>query len=292
MSSILFATVLMGWCGLTWRQALWALSAAGLVFAGLFLLLFRNSPGVDVDTGESLAPKKPSRSGQPTQRRTLPWGRAMSSRSMWFFLVQQINSAGADSLYSLFMGGYFLKVRGVDLQSAGLLVGMPLLGGAIGGMLGGFCNDLMIWLTGSRRWGRSIVGFTGKAISCALLLIAIQQTSATAAAIGLFAVKFFTDWSQPTVWGTCTDLGGRFSASVFSIINTSGTLGGVICPPIFGFILDVFSREQMVGGQLTVVPGYTMLFLVVAAMYIVSGVCWFFIDCSRSLDQDDAAAAA
>ena len=56
------------------------------------------------------------------------------------------------------------------------------------------------------------------------------------------AAKFFSDWSQPTTWGACTDLGGRFSATVFSIINTAGTLGGVAMPIVFGTtVLDRFT---------------------------------------------------
>ena len=73
---------------------------------------------------------------------------------------------------------------------------------------------------------------------------------------------------------------GKHSASVFSIINTSGTLGGVIFAPLFGMILDNYSYAAEGGQQ---VPGYYALFVVVAAMYLVSAACWFLIDCSRPI---------
>ena len=64
-----------------------------------------------------------------------------------------------------------------------LLISLPLWGGAIGGILGGYINDLMIQKTGSRRWGRSLVGFTGKFIACGLMFVAISQDDGVAAAL-------------------------------------------------------------------------------------------------------------
>ena len=63
-----------------------------------------------------------------------------------------------------------------------------------------------IRLTGSRKWGRRIMGSTGKVIS-QMCFYNHRLTSVFALAVGLFVVKFFSDWSQPTVWGTCTDIG-------------------------------------------------------------------------------------
>jgi sugar phosphate permease len=286
MSSVLFATVLMGWCGLSWRTALVVLSALGLLFAVCFLALFRSSPAADPSVNEAELALIHEGQKPVSDRRVLPWGRALSHRSMWFFIAQQLTSAGADNVYGLFMGGFFLTVKGIDLSQAGLLVGLPLLGGAIGGMLGGFCNDWLIAWTGSRRWGRSLVGFTGKFLACLLMFVAISQENAAAAGWALFVVKFFSDWSQPTVWGTCTDLGGKCSASVFAMINTAGTIGGIICPPLFGLVLDSFPEQVTLRGEIVEVPGYTSLFTVIAGMYIVSAVCWFMIDCTKSLENE------
>jgi len=282
-SSVLMGTVLMGWLELSWQQSLLWLSAIGLVFAVLFLVLFRSEPEHDPRVNASeRALIRDGRSMASSDRRVLPWRSALANRSMALFVTQQFFAAGADGIYNLFMGGYFLVVKGVDLKTAGLFVGLPLLGGAVGGMLGGACNDLAIRATGSRRWGRTIIGATGNVLACCLMFLAITRDSAAAAGWSLFVVKFFSDWSQPTVWGACTDLGGRFSASIFSIVNTSGTLGGVLMPPIFGWILDRFATISPEGAT---IPGYLALFLCVAAMYLVSAVCWIGIDCSRPIEQ-------
>lgn len=287
MSSIILATVLMGWCGLTWRVALLVMGAAGLLFGIAFLILFRNTPvehpGVnDAERAVIDEGRIPSVSTAP---RVLPWRVVSRNRSIYFFIVQQLTSAGADMVYSVFMGDYFLNAKGFSIAQTGLLVSLPLWGGAVGGMLGGYCNDWLIRTTGNRRWSRSTVGFTGKFLACLLMFVVITRDSGVAAGWALFAVKFFSDWSQPTVWGTCTDLGGKYSATVFSIINTSGTVGGMIAPLTFGLVLDLNSSEVIVDGVGKMVANYNPLFLLVAGMYLVSAACWFFIDCTESLEQ-------
>ncbi|MCH8830612.1 MAG: hypothetical protein IID45_13630 [Planctomycetes bacterium] len=156
----------------------------------------------------------------------------------------------------------------------------------IGGTFGGYLNDWLIRWTGNRRWSRSAIGFSGKALASGLMFVAIGQNDLRMAAGALFVVKFFSDWSQPTVWGTCTDLGGRFSASVFGVINTAGSIGGLISPAVFGRILDYNTTEQIINGETVKVTDFGPLFTVIAGMYIVSAVCWFFIDCTSSLEKD------
>lgn len=285
------SAIIMGllfWAGLSWQTCLLVMGGVGLLFGIAFLILFRNTPEQDPRVNQ--AELNLIREGDEASKEApaiLPFRRVMRSRNMWSFVIQQVMSAGADVIYVSLMGKYFLErfgaeqesgdvagiesAEGFDIVITAILVSLPLFGGALGGMLGGFCNDWMMRLTGSRRWGRSLVGFTGKFLACILMFVAISQESRMAAGSALFAVKFFSDWSQPTVWGTCTDLGGRYSATVFGIINTSGTVGGLISPIVFGLILDL--------------ADWSVLFSTVAAMYIISAVCWFMIDCTKSIES-------
>jgi len=289
MSSIILGTLLMGKLQLSWQWSLVVMGAAGVVFGLLFLALFRNSP--DDDSRVNQAERNiihegslPAAEGAP---RVLPWRRALKNRSMQFFVITQVASAGADAFYVSFMGDYFLNAKGFQVLTTGLLVSLPLWGGAIGGIIGGFCNDWLIRWTGSRRWGRSCVGFTGKFLACLLMFVVVAQESGVAAGWALFVVKFFTDWSQPTAWGACTDLGGRYSATVFGIINTAGNIGALSSPILFGWILDLSTTARIVDGVDKTVLNYNPLFAVIAGMYVISAVCWLFINCTDSLEHDD-----
>ena len=169
------------------------------------------------------------------------------------------------------------------MTTAGLLVSLPLWGGALGGVAGGFLNDGLIHLTGSRRWSRTVVGFSGKLLACGFMFVAIAQTNGVMAAVFLFVVKFFSDWSQPTVWGTCTDMGGRYSATVFSIINTAGSIGGLVTPLVVGVLLDRVTTTTVVDGVQT--DGHQLQSHVRAGrrhVLCLPPCSWFMIDCTRS----------
>lgn len=287
MSSLIMGSLLMGILGLTWRTALIVMACAGLVFAFLFWKYCRNSPEEDPWTNQ--AERDLIREGEvdnPDAPPVLPFLRVIRNRSMLVFMLQQFMNAGADYVYVAIMGSYFVNARNIDLTEAGILVSLPLWGGAIGGVVGGILNDALINRTGSRRWSRTSIGFSGKFLACLGMFVAIQQETAIAAAVGLFIVKFFTDWTQPTVWGTCTDMGGRYSATAFSIINTSGSVGGIVTPLVGGFVLDYFSHKEVVDGVEKLITDYNPLFALVAGMYLISASCWFFIDCTHSLEHD------
>jgi MFS family permease len=191
-------------------------------------------------------------------------------------------------VYSAIMASYFIEARDVsDKIVLGLLASLPLWGGALGGIAGGFINDGLIAWTGNRRLSRSLVGFSGKMIACVCLYLSITHSDPMTGAWLLFATKFFSDWTQPTVWGTSTDMGGRYSATVFSIINSAGSAGGVVTPLIGGFLLDHYATPEVIAGETTKIIHYEPVFLMVGIMYIMSGVCWLFINCTNSLDRPE-----
>jgi|CXWL01.1.fsa_nt_gi sugar phosphate permease len=289
MSSIIMGTLLMGFCGLPWRIAVLIMGLAGVLFGGLFFWLYRNDPQHDARVNQ--AELDLIRAGETAESfdgpRVLPFRRVVRSPSMRVFVLLHFLDAGSDGIYVYLMGSYFMTARAFDVATAGLLISLPLWGGAIGGVVGGFVNDGLIHLTGSRRWSRSVAGFTGKFVACLMMLVAIQQVSGLAAALCLFVVKFFSDWSQPTVWGTCTDLGGRYSATVFSIINTAGSVGGVFMPLVLGAILDRSTTTELIAGEEKVITNYSPMFTTIAAMYLASACCWLFINCTRSLEKEE-----
>lgn len=294
MASIVLSSFLIGMCGLSWRFSLVLMAGCGLAFAVLFFLFCRNSPEDDpkvnpaelalIRQGEVTADDAPP---------VLPASRVIKNPSMLVFIVQQFMNAGADMIYGLHMGSYFRNHHGIqDNIQFGFLLSLPLWGGACGGIAGGFINDGLIRLTGNRRWSRSAVGFTGKFVACFFLYAAAMSEDPTTAAWLLFATKFFTDWTQPTVWGTSTDMGGRYSGTVFSIINSSGSIAGFVVPIAGGILLDRYVTEQIVNGETVRVTHYEPVFLLVGAMYLISAVCWLFINCTNSLDRSEDEASS
>ena len=283
-SSFIMATVLMGWLGFSWRVSLLWMSIPGLVFAVVLFLVFRSSPEEDASANE--AERELIRGGEREEaeaRSVMPFRHAWRNPSLRILVVQQFMNAGADVVYTLNLGSYF-KSLGANMSQVGWMVSLPLIGGAIGGVAGGFFNDWIIRRFRSRRWARSSVGCAGKLLAVFTLLFAVQLPTAAAVAFGLVLVKFFTDWTQPTAWGTCTDLGGKYSATVFSISNTAGNVGALVIPLIVGPLLDSFAMKKMVGGELQQETNFIPMFVLVGTLYIGAGILWLFLDCTRRIE--------
>ena len=288
-SPIILGTVFMGWGGLSWQTSLGILGIIGVIYGVIFFLAFRDTPAEHpgVNSAELALISAGSDPQEARSAKTLRPSAAWKSRTLRFFVVQQFLDAGSDVVFVSLIGTYFLKARGFDIAKTGWVASLPLWGGALGGIAGGWLNDSLIARTKNRRWSRSGVGFVGKVIGCLMLALVVRQEDGLTAAWILMAAKFFSDWSQPTVWGACTDLGGRYTATVMSIINTAGTLGGVAMPIIFGLVLDLFTTHTTVSGKIVDMTDWGPLFVVLAAMFLGSGLCWLQIDCSKSLDVEE-----
>ncbi|MDA9763917.1 MAG: MFS transporter [Opitutales bacterium] len=291
LAPIIMATILMGYFGLGWRTALIAMAGLGILFAALFYFFVRNTPKNDkrVNAAEVELIQK----GETTQKAAkgiMSFKKAFSRLNYQLLLFQQYCNAGADIVYTSVLGSLFLS-KDITVAEMGIYASMPLFGGAIGAFVGGVLNDVMIKLTGSRRWGRSIIGFMGKGTGAVILFFAIKQSSVAGLAWGLFCVKFFADWSLPTMIGTCTDIGGRHPATAFSVVNLTGNIGALSTPLVVGPLLDHFSTIEMINGEATRITDYNPMFMLVMALYLTSAFTWLFLDCTKPLNADKEEAA-
>jgi MFS family permease len=181
--------------------------------------------------------------------------------------VQTILSTLADNIYSSWIPLFLWEVHALKYETMGIFSSLPLLGGAIAGVVGGMLNDFFIARTGNRRWTRSLVALVGKGLAAALLIVALWWYENPYVFCGfLFAVKFFGDWSLATSWGVVTDIGGRVTASVFAFNNAVAGIGFIAAPTIFGFLAQHY--------------GWTVVFVSVAVTYVLCALSWLAIDCT------------
>jgi nitrate/nitrite transporter NarK len=304
---LLVATFLMAGLGLGWRGVMVVIAAAGLLLALAFWLLFRNSPAEHPWTNEAeqsliddkpVAPLSPSKAGldelppsraedaiqttrpanpappvRPTPDRPRFDFSGANLATLTALLLYAFASTFVDQLFVNWVPQFLVESKGMSQASMGFFASLPLWGGAIGGAVGGMLNDAMIRWTGSRRWSRGSVAFTGKLLSAILLTLAVQMADGAAVALMLFACKFFGDWSNATVWGAITDVGGRAAGTVFGVINMAGAIAGFAANPLIGHL------KQDHGWELT--------FDVLAAVFLLAGVMWLFINSDRRLLREE-----
>jgi len=272
-AGLLVATLLMSRWGLDWRAALIAISGGGLVLAVAWWLLIRDRPGTD-PWGESENASDPVSQSSSS-------GQAMKSRlrldrpalvTLVSLLVAIFLATFADNFFVNWLPSYLLEEKGLDLTQTGLLGGLPLWSGALGGLFGGWLNDALAQWTGSRRWSRTSVALGGQVIAAGFVAATLLVSSGLAAVLLLASAKFFIDWGQPTVWGTITDVGGSAAGRMFGLVNMVGTAGALAAGPIMGYL----KQES----------GFTAMLVLIAGVYVLAGLLWLGVDCSRTLVED------
>lgn len=271
---LIVGSLLLGWCGLGWRACLLLLAGAGVVLAVVFRLFFRNRPAEHpwandeeqrfVDAGESVVASKAK----------LAYNRhPLVLLSLTFLLLHMFTSAFADQLYVNWVPMFLLEEKQLTKQAMGVFASLPLLGGALGGMFAGVLNDWLIRIWGDRRLARRAVGVTGKVVAAVLVVVSLSAADARLMMVVIAVAKFFTDWSQPTVWGAITDIGGPATGRVFGLINMTGSIGAFVAGPVLGKIIQQ--------------AGWEALFLTIAGIYVASGLCWLAIDTTKPLVVED-----
>lgn len=270
----LIATVLIGLLGFSWQGALTVLAAPGVLLGLAFWVVVRNSPREHPWTNPAecaLVGGGPAAGAAAAPRAALTLNRG-SVFSLSMLLVYAFASTFQDQLYVYWIPSFLVEGHNLDEATMGVFAPLPLLGGAVGGVLGGLLNDWLLRRTGNRRWARSGVAFTGKLIAAGLVLYSAHVGSGELAMVVLLTARVFGDWSLPTQWGAVTDMGGRAAGTLFGLVNTVGALGGFVAGPTLGWL----KREY----------GWEGLFAGAAAMCLLAAVTWLFIDCTRRVVAD------
>lgn len=271
-ASLIVATFLMGYLSLSWRASFLVLAVVGVGFALAFWLLFRNRPSEHpwANTAEQQLVEEgitlPVPGTLPRLRRDV-----RSRFNLAMLLLLAFASTFVDAFYVFWIPKFLQDEKGLSLQTMGLFAGLPLFGGALGGLCGGFLNDLLMGRLG-RRVTRSAVGFAGKMVAASLLALSVLVEDGRWVMVVIFVAKLFNDTTQPTIWGTITDISGRAAGTIFGAVNATGSFGAMLAGPVIGFVKRDF--------------GWPVVFFVLASLYVIAACSWLFVDCTRMVVEE------
>jgi ACS family glucarate transporter-like MFS transporter len=270
---VLLVYFLMGRLDLSWQTALTIISVPGMALGVAFWLCVRDSPRQHPLANRAEAELIEAGTPPPSIRKRPPLLLTPASAfSLAMIFVYIFTSTFQDQFYVNWLPKFLKDDKGFDNETMGLFAPLPLVGGAIGGILGGILNDVLIRHWGNRRWARSVVAFTGKAMAAILVLASLAADDGRLIMLTLVAARVFSDWSLPTQWAAVTDMGGRAAGTLFGIVNTVGIAGGVCAGPVFGYVIEQY--------------GSAGLFYGVATMCAIAAASWLFIDCTQRLVGD------
>src|SRR5258708_11646801 len=186
------------------------------------------NPHVNPQELEIIHPKLERTSARPQQSSpTIPWAKMLTSLSVWGLILGYGFQGYAFYVYYNWFYFYAVKVRGLDLMHAAAWTSAPFLAMAVLSPVGGWFSDRVARVS-DRRKGRLAAVWVGMGLA-AILLYSGNHLSVTVIALPMIALAAgFTMFAAANFWASCIDLAPRFSASLSALMNTVGSLGGVV----------------------------------------------------------------
>jgi ACS family glucarate transporter-like MFS transporter len=157
----------------------------------------------------------------------VPWFKMLTSLSVWGLILGYGFQGYAFYVYYNWFYFYAVKVRGLDTMRAAEWTSAPFLAMALLSPVGGWFSD-RVARASNRRTGRVAAVWLGMGVA-AVLLYAGNHLNTTAIALPMIALAAgFTMFAAAVFWASCIDLAPGYSASLSALMNTAGSLGGVV----------------------------------------------------------------
>jgi nitrate/nitrite transporter NarK len=167
------------------------------------------------------------------------------------------------------MPTYLMRARGFDLQHAGWLSALPLIGIGTGVFCGGLVSDVLV-----RRWGlkigRRTPGVIGLPLAAIAIVAGVRTPDPVAAAWLLALGALLAALAVAPGWAVCLEIGGTHAGVVTGAMNMFGNLGGAVSPLVVGEWLQRRGAWEL--------PLWT-----VAGCYLLAMVCWLAVDPTERL---------
>ncbi len=252
-------TELAGTMGLNY--VLLTMVVIGLVLTGLIFLVVRDGPGGMAVKSQPL----------PDFYRNIV--RVLVSPQVWLIAFVGACLYTSLSVFGELWGkSYLEQAHHLTKLQAAKTISMMFMGWAVGAPLAGYFSDR----TGRRVLPLVIGAFAS--LVCISIILYCPGLSYVALNVLMFFYGVFSATEIIVFIMAKENSGAALSGTVFAAANMIVTLGGVIFQPLVGFLLDKFSRCQVVAGEhvysvldyqlsLSVLP-VSLLMVMVAAFFL------------------------
>ena len=249
-----------------WRWMFIIMGALGLGVAVLWVALYRDPAEVALSEAEHrhrTAGDPPDRVRQVTFRE---WGRLFRSRTVWGLIGGYFGVIYQNWLLNAWMPGYLEIQRHMSIAHTGVAAAIPYVFAVTGGLSGGFIADRLVTLGWTPIGSRKLPLCLGM-LGVATFLIAAALVPSNVAAVGcLSAVMFCGTIATTNAWALVSVVApANCTASLGSLMNFGGYLGGALAPTVTGFIVQAtgsFVPALLIGAAMAMFASAVFLVVV------------------------------
>lgn len=257
--------------GLGWRMAFYILGSAGLLWALLWFIFYRDRPslikGIKEDELKTLPEEQTLK-----EKKKIPWKKIISKKQFWLILSMYFFYAWGSWFFFSWFPTFMELGRGFEKSQLTYVIAVPFIMSMIGNISGGYLSDKLSAKFGLKT-GRRLLGVTGLIVSALFMFLAGFIPGKLQVFIFLSLCFGVIDLMLPSAWAICLDVGKDFAGAVSGAMNTAGNIGGFICATVFGYVVDASGN-------------YNVPLFVISAMLVISAFLFYRIDPTKQLVED------
>ncbi len=262
---------------LGWRAPFLIFALVGLVWAAAWYLYYRDTPREHASVNPlELEMIESALGARSSARKSVPWRQLLSNSQIWLLSAMYFCYGYAIVTFLAWFPKYLDEARGLELAQMGLYASIPLAAGVLGDLAGGWFSDRLLERSRNLKMARRLVAVAGFVIAGTMVPLAVLIGD-PAVSIMCFAVAVFgLELTVGVSWAVTLDVGGEYAGSVSAVMNTFGNTAGALTSVATGYLVTNL--------------GWTWAFNVVAIFSLMGAVLFMWLDASRRLYADPAAA--
>ena len=256
---------LVAWIALylPWRLVFVMFGFVGLAWAAFWYGWFRDEPREHPAVNPAEAELIEQTRGLPAQDRRGTFSEVFRIPSLLPLCLQYVANSYGYYFFITWLPTYLAKARGMSSAELAIFSGLPLTLSAIADVSGGFTTDALCRRLGLRAGMRSI-GVVSYLLAAAAMiggtLASNPRVGGTLIALG----GAFSMFTLAPSWSTAIGLGGRNTALLSSVMNTSGQVGAFFSPIVLALLVDHFGD-------------WSLPLHVLSGLYLMAAICWTLI---------------
>ena len=222
-----------------WRGMFIAMGVLGIAAAAGWHLIYRDRNTVSLEPAEIQYLEAGDIESDKSPIAAAEWRGLFKQRTAWAMIFGYMGVIYMLWLFLTWLPAYLERERGLSLASAGWIVAIPYLGGTLGMLSSGIVADTLLarGLTpiASRKWPVCI----GLVFAALFTVPAAYTPSLALAILYISLAMYFVNLACGGAWALVSVAAPRrLVASLGSVQNFGGYLGGSLAPIITGVIVD------------------------------------------------------
>jgi nitrate/nitrite transporter NarK len=251
---------------LSWRWMFLIVGAAGVLLAAVWWSIHRDPSEVDLTPDERCYLTEGDENTTSRPPSFAEWKQLFAHRTTWGMIAGFFGTIYTLWLYTGWLPYYLEHERHMTVARVGMVAAIPYFFGCVGAVVGGWLCDLLT------RRGWTPIGGRKLLISCALFgislcTVGVVSAESNLAALAFISVSLFLIYiASSSAWATVPIAApSQYTASLGSIQNFGGYLGGALAPVVTGLIVQrtgSFSQALLLSAALSSLSAIGYLFLV------------------------------